>query len=310
MKRLWRYTLRIGVALACLTGVDVAMAGPAHAAFATELSGLPDQFTAGGRVATVSAVVSRSDQGGCIKVRWSMVLGVQGLRLDQMRVERIEETGPFPVEVRAEGDTARLTDRQLDPGTLCPGRTVTAQYRIAFAEDAGQGQVSLAAEAFDENSELLARQTATREVVGRRAAARPTTAAPTPSEVPTVEPTEAPTVEPTEEPVQVPTVDPFEEENDLADDAEYADAASAPPAAGAAGSQVSRSGGFGLTEAAFLLGGLLLFLGVGLLLRLRHLNREPEAVVDGRAATVTAWEEQPGPRGRWRTVPRDGRYLS
>ncbi|WP_233513369.1 hypothetical protein [Micromonospora craterilacus] len=298
--RLWRSTLRIGVALACLTGVDVAMATPAHAAFATELSGLPDQFTAGGRVATVSAVVSRSDQGDCIKVRWSMVLGVQGLRLDQVRVDRIEETGSFPVEVRIDGDVARLTDRQLDPGTLCPGRTVTAQYRIAFTGDVGRGRVSLAAEAYDVNLQLLSRQTATRAVVGRGAAARPTTPTPTPTPVPTVDPTE--------EPVEVPTVDPADEDSDLADDEGYAGGTVDPPAAGAAGNQVSQTGaGIGLTEAAFLLGGLLLFLGVGLLLRLRQLTREPDPAEAG-AATAGRWERQPSRRSQWRTVPRDGGY--
>ncbi|WBB46876.1 hypothetical protein O3597_17015 [Verrucosispora sp. WMMA2044] len=296
MKRLWRHTLRIGVALACLTGVDFAMAAPAHAAFATELGGLPDQFTAGGRVATVSAVVSRDDQGDCIKVRWSLVLGVQGLRLDQVRVDRIEETGSFPVEVRAEGDAARLTDRQLDPGTLCPGRTVTAQYRIAFDREVDRGQVSLAAEAYDRNLRLLSRQTATREVVGRGGQARPTTAPPTPSQVPTEDPTE------------VPTVDPTEEESVPADDAGYAGGAAEPPDADAAGNQAGS--GLGLTEVAFLLGGLLLFLGVGLLLRLRQLTREPEPAVDVGGPTPGHWERRPDPRSRWRTVPRDDGYLS
>ncbi|MBQ1026753.1 hypothetical protein [Micromonospora sp. C95] len=298
MKRLWRHTLRIGVALACLTGVGFAMVAPAHAAFATELGGLPEQFTAGGRVATVSAVVSRDDQGDCIKVRWSLVLGVQGLRLDQVRVDRIEETGSFPVEVRAEGDAARLTDRRLDPGTLCPGRTVTAQYRIAFDRDVDRGRVSLAAEAYDRNLRLLSRQTATREVVGRGGQARPTTAPPTPSP--------PPTEEPTEEPTEVPTVDPTEEESGPADDAGYAGGVADPPAADAAGNQTGS--GLGLTEVAFLLGGLLLFLGVGLLLRLRQLTREPEPAVDG--PTPGRWERRPDPRSRWRTVPRDDGYLS
>ncbi|GIJ28734.1 hypothetical protein Vqi01_38960 [Micromonospora qiuiae] len=298
MKRLWRCTLRIGVVLACLTGVDVALAAPAHAAFATELSGLPDQFTAGGRVETVSAVVSRSDQGDCIKVRWSMVLGVQGLRLDQVRVDRIEETGSFPTEVRTDGDVARLTDRQLDPGTLCPGRTVTAQYRIAFTGDVGEGRVSLAVEAYDRNLQLLSRQTATRAVVGRggvvgrEGVARPTTA--------------PPTVPSTSVPSEEPTVDPADEESDLADDAGYAGGAEETPAVGAAGNQVSQTGtGIGLTEAAFLLGGLLLCLGVGLLLRLRQLTREPEA---SDVAPATAWERRPGRRSQWRTVPRNTPY--
>ncbi|MEV1147864.1 hypothetical protein, partial [Micromonospora sp. NPDC049799] len=190
---MWRYVLRTGVVLACLTGVGLAAPAPALAANTTELSGLPDEFRAGERVETVSAVVRR-DRGGCVKVRWSMVLRVEGLRLDQVRMDRIEETGSFPLDVRTDGDVARLTDRQLDPGTLCPDRTVTARYRVSFAEDVTEGRVTLAAEAYDANLRLLASQTATRSVVGQGVGATPTSAAPEPT---TAEPTE-PAVEGTE----------------------------------------------------------------------------------------------------------------
>ncbi|MGW2622221.1 hypothetical protein [Micromonospora taraxaci] len=251
----WRYAVRVGVVLACLSGVGLALAAPAQAAFTTELSGLPARFTAGEQVRTVSAVVSRTDRrGGCVKVRWSMVLSVQGLRLDQVKMDRVEEAGDFPLEIRTEGDVARLTDRQLDPGTLCPGRTVTARYRVAFAEDVTQGRVTLAAEAYDANSRLLARQTATRSVV---AAGGTPTSKPKPSVTPP-EPTDSPSA-------------PAEEESTSGEEpaADYpADAA--PPAAGR---PVSQSGGFGAVQAAFLLGALLLFLGMGLLLRLRQLTR-------------------------------------
>ncbi|MDG4837568.1 hypothetical protein O7631_13660 [Micromonospora sp. WMMD967] len=253
----WRYAVRVGVVLACLSGVELAVAAPAQAAFTTELSGLPARFTAGEQVRTVSAVVSRTDRrGGCVKVRWSMVLSVQGLRLDQVKMDRVEEAGDFPLDIRTEGDVARLTDRQLDPGTLCPGRTVTARYRVAFAEDVTPGRVTLAAEAYDANSRLLARQTATRSVV---AAGGAPTSKPKPSVTPT-EPTDPPS-------------EPAEEESTAGEEpaADYpVDAA--PPAAGR---PVSQSGGFGAVQAAFLLGALLLFLGMGLLLRLRHLTRAP-----------------------------------
>ncbi|MBQ1071370.1 hypothetical protein KBX39_32070, partial [Micromonospora sp. D75] len=121
----WRHALRIGLVLTFVAGTGYGGALPARAAaaFSTELSGLPDEFTAGNRVETLSAVVSRSDGGGCVKVRWSMLVRVQGLRLDQLKVDRVEDSGSFPLEIRTEGDTARLTDRQLDPGVLCPGRT-------------------------------------------------------------------------------------------------------------------------------------------------------------------------------------------
>ncbi|WP_431877956.1 hypothetical protein [Micromonospora marina] len=250
----WRHALRIGLVLTFVAGTGYGGALPARAAaaFSTELSGLPDEFTAGNRVETLSAVVSRSDGGGCVKVRWSMLVRVQGLRLDQLKVDRVEDSGSFPLEIRTEGDTARLTDRQLDPGVLCPGRTVTARYRVAFAEDVGRGRVSFAAEAYDPQLRLLARRTASREVVGEE----------TPTPAPTsAEPTETPTDEP-----------PTEEATDEPTDATVVE----PPApGGVAGRPVADSGGFGIVQAAFLLGGLLLFLGAGLLLRMRRLLRPP-----------------------------------
>ncbi len=210
----------------------LALAAPAQAAFTTEMSGLPGRFTAGEQVRTISAVVSQTDRRArCAKVRWSMVLSVQGgLRLDQVKMDRVEETGDFPLEIRTEGDVARLTDRQLDPGTLCPGRTVTARYRVAFDEDVTQGRVTLAAEAYDANARLLARQTATRSVVGVGGAPtskpKPTRTPPEPTESASA-PAEGETTA-TEEPV-----------------AEYpADAA--PPAASR---PVSQSGAFGVVQA-------------------------------------------------------------
>ena len=250
----WRYALRIGVVLSCISAAGFGAAVPARAAagFATELSGLPDEFTAGDRVETLSAVVSRSDGGGCVKVRWSMLLGVQGLRLDQVRIDRVEESGSFPLQIRAEGAVARLTDRELDPGTLCPGRTVTARYRVAFADDVTRGRVSFAAEAYDEDLRLLARQTATRQVVGEGVEATPS-ATPEPSEG---------------------SAEPTASANDPQNPAEATPSDEAVvelPPPGAAGRPVAQAGGFGVVQAAFLLGGLLLFLGAGLLLRLRHL---------------------------------------
>ncbi|MCO1595827.1 hypothetical protein M8C17_11725 [Micromonospora sp. RHAY321] len=277
----WRYALRLGVVLACLSGVELVLAAPAQAAFATELSGLPARFTAGDQVRTVSAVVSQTDRrGGCVKVRWSMVLSVQGIRLDQVKMDRVEETGDFPLEIRTEGDVARLTDRQLDPGTLCPDRTVTARYRVAFAEDVTRGRVTLAAEAYDANLRLLARQTATRSVVG---------AGGTPSS--SAEPTGTPA-----EPSDPATAPGEQESTEPIGDQEVA---AAPPAPGR---PVSQSGGFGVTQAAFLLGGLLLSLGLGLLLRLRHLTRVATAEAD--EPPVDRLWERPPPAGRWRPARR------
>ncbi|SCL49861.1 hypothetical protein GA0070606_1542 [Micromonospora citrea] len=283
MATVWRYALRTGAVAACLTGATLAAPPPASAAFSTELSGLPDEFTGGGRVTTVSAVVSR-DAGGCVKVRWSMVLRVRGIRLDQVRMDRIEETGSFPLEIRTDGDVARLTDRRLDPGTLCPGRTVTARYRLAFAEEITRGRITLEAEAYDRNLRLLSRQTATRSVVG-----------PAGDPTPTPEPDPAPSEpgEPATEPAGPPAAD--------------EPATDAAPSAAGAGRPVARSGGFGVVQAAFLLGGLLLSLGAGLLLRLRQLTRATgpdgdDGPVDD-VGPARRWE-RPAVARRWRPAGR------
>ncbi|MET8908654.1 hypothetical protein [Micromonospora sp. NPDC004551] len=274
----WRYALRIGVVLTCLAGAGLGAAVPAGAAaaFSTELSGLPDEFTAGDRVETLSAVVSRTDGGGCVKVRWSMLLRVQGLRLDQVKVDRVEDSGSFPLEIRTEGDTARLTDRELDPGVLCPGRTVTARYRVAFAEDVGRGRVSFAAEAYDPQLRLLARRTADRRVVGEEATAAPTEATPDPTET-----GDGPADPATDEPVAEPSAEAAVVE---------------PPPPGAAGRPVSASGGFGVVQGAFLLGGLLVFLGAGLLLRMRRLLRPASEAPEDRGWAF----ERPPARSRRR----------
>ncbi|GAB3173826.1 hypothetical protein FHX75_14232 [Micromonospora palomenae] len=279
MVTVWRNALRAGVVLACLSVVGLAAPVPASAAdgFATELSGLPDEFSAGDQVSTLSAVVSRNDGGRCVKVRWSMVLSVRGLRLDQVKVDRVEDSGSFPLQIQTEGDIARLTDRQLDPGTLCPDRTVTARYRVAFAEDIDRGRVTLAAEAYDANLRLLARQSVTRNVVGLLASEASATPEPSGSAV-AVDPTEPvdASAEPTEEAV-----------------------AQVPPAAGRP--VAGATGGFGLVQAAFLLGGLLLFLGAGLLLKLRQLNRASRG---GEADLGGPAYERARRTGRWGAARR------
>ncbi|MEU8008489.1 hypothetical protein AB0B74_28455 [Micromonospora parva] len=284
----WRYALRAGVVLACLSGVELAAAAPAQAAFTTEMSGLPGRFTAGEQVRTISAVVSQTDRRArCAKVRWSMVLTVQGLRLDQVKMDRVEETGDFPLEIRTEGDVARLTDRQLDPGTLCPGRTVTARYRVAFDKDVTQGRVTLAAEAYDANLRLLARQTATRSVVGVGGVP---SSKPKPTKSPP-EPTESASA-PTDDDESAATEEPA---------ADYpADAV--PPSADR---PVSQSSAFGVVQVAFLLGGLLLFLGVGLLLRLRQLTRAAAGETgDADDPPVDRRWERPAVADPWRRAHR------
>lgn len=247
-----RSAARLCTILVCLTGLPAIHAAPASAAvpgFAVQITELPGEFAAGGSPETLTVVASQSEGDRCVKVRWSMLMKVTGFRLDQVGVERLEDSGAFPLTVRAEGDTARLTDVQLDPGTLCPNRTVTARYRVSVADDVSDGTVSFQAEAYDVNETLLQRATATREVASGEL--RPTPEATSPS--------------------------PTESADDPGDEAGTA----APPGADQAGPGVQRNTALpvgevsagtdsGLAKVGLVVGGIFIFLGVSLLLRLRR----------------------------------------
>lgn len=167
MTRLWRSAARFGVVLLCSTGLGFAAAAPAFAArgVTVRVTELPGGFTAGGQPQTMT-VVATKDDGDCIKIRWSLAVQVAGVALEQVRVDRIEEDGSFPVNVQTEGGAARITDQRLDPGTLCDDRTVTARYNVNFTEETPSGQVRFTVAAFDTDERLLDQTTVSREVVG------------------------------------------------------------------------------------------------------------------------------------------------
>jgi hypothetical protein len=254
-------------AAALLSGVlafaaaTLALPSPAQAAvagFKVTITQLPDEFEAGANARTVQVVASTDNAGRCRKVRWSMVLKVDGVDLDQVKVTRVEDNADFPLQVRADGDTARLTDVRFDPGSLCRGKTVTAVYQVAFDDDAA-GKVTFQAQVFDAATRLLEEASASSRVVGERAEPSPSpSASPSPSEE----------AEP-----------PAPEESAVAGD--EPEGAAAPPA-GTVGDDlsanpVSSEGGVpSLLGPGLIIGALLVFAGMGLLLRIRLRNRAPK----------------------------------
>jgi hypothetical protein len=261
----WRPTGFAGLCAAVLCAAVPAVAtavaavpAPATAALAArgvsvDIVDVPDELVAGARPALLTVVASRSSGQGCFKLRWSLVVKVTGVALDQVRIDRIEETGSFPVDVRVEDDAARITDERLDPGTLCRNRTVTARYEVAVVAGAPSGRLTLRPEAYDTDLRLLERDETTRSVAG---AAPPPTTAP-------------PTTAPPE-----PTV-----------------AAAEPPGAGAGGpAEPAAARGAddepgGLPLAWFLIGALMMFLGLSLLLNVRWRQRFQPAGPAGRAGS-------------------------
>lgn len=254
----WHPTTRFVCALACVAvpaTAGAAVPAPASAAAAqargvsVEIVDIPAEFEAGARPAVFTVVASRSSGRGCLKVRWSLVLKVEGISLEQVRLDRIEEDGSFPVTVRTEGSAARFTDERLDPGTLCRDRTVTAQYEINVTDDVGAGRLTLRPEAYDAGLRLLERDEATRSVLG--AGGPPTT--PSATNPPTAEATPAPGT----------------------GGGGPADPAAAPDRTDAA------AAGSGLPVIWFAVGGLMVFLGLSLLLNVRRRQRRPRTAPVG-----------------------------
>lgn len=263
----WRFVARLSVVLLFPAGAAFMFAGPAAAAqgVTVQITELPGEFTAGAAPARVTVVASKRG-GNCIKVRWSMVLQVDGASLDQMQVDRIEDSGSFPVDKRTTGNAARFTDQQLDPGTLCRDRTVTARYTIGFTGDVTDARVTLQTEAYDSNLRLLEQDEASRDVTGGaaqpspsdQASTPPAGAAPRASDVASADPAATGTGNQTGQGAAAGTGD---------------------PVSAARRSSVVRVGPVGLA-----VGAVMVFLGFGLLLRVRRRLRLRPAGRPGQGA--------------------------
>ncbi|MBG0562960.1 hypothetical protein [Actinoplanes aureus] len=130
----------------------------------------PGEFTVGSAAKTVTAVVT-SQNRQCRKVRWALLVHSE-FSPGQMRVTRVEEEPGFPVETTAEGDTTRIVDESLDPGVLCRGRTVTGRWQIEF-EGPDAGAVQFEVQALDVRDELLSAGGAAARVEGGEREAEP-----------------------------------------------------------------------------------------------------------------------------------------
>jgi hypothetical protein len=240
-----RHTRALLASLLVVTA-SLLVPAPARAAVAgvrVEITELPDEFEAGADARTVEVVASTDrapDGRRCRKVRWALLLQADGPDLDQIEVDRIEEDGSFPVRVRTEDDTARFTDVRLDPGQLCRGRTVTARYRVAFDDDTPAGAVTFQAQAFGADNRLLETAAGTSRVIGEE--------------------------ESDESPSPSPSASPSETDSE--------EAAAPPAGTGPDLSAASAAGGVpSLLGPGLIVGALLVFAGIGLLLRIRLRNR-------------------------------------
>ena len=240
---------RVTTALA-LVAASLIWSAPAMAevpGFEVKIGESPATFTVEKNARSLTAVVSTDRDERCRKVRWALIVRTEGVSLDQLRIGRVENDQSFDVQARIEGDAAVVVDTQLDPGELCQGRTVTGRWDIAFTGP-DDGSVTFEARAADVNGRVLSSATATSRVVSPVAA----------------EPTETPSAS------ESPSAEPDEEagEEEAAADTPR-DKATTPPTT----ALQSTSGTPSVLGPGLIVGALLVFLGVGLLLRIRTRNR-------------------------------------
>ncbi|MEU8655943.1 hypothetical protein [Actinoplanes philippinensis] len=224
----------------------------------------PDTFTAARSAETVTAVVT-SESRRCRKVRWVLVVRSE-VDPGQLRVTRVEEDGEFDTSVSRDGDTTTIIDEALDPGTLCRGRTVTGRWQISFDGPDG-GDVRFEAQAFDEQETLLSTTGVSSAVRGQRVAS------------------------PSPEPSETPGDDEDEDAGNTGDDT---GGNAAPPIAPDPGDAEAAlvSQDTSLLGPGLVVGGICVFLGVLLLIRLRARSREARV------------EEQAVPTGFYGMPPR------
>jgi hypothetical protein len=236
---------RVTAALTLLTA-SLAWAAPAHAdvdGFDAKFGQAPSSFTTGKAARTLTAVVSTDRESRrCLKVRWTLIIQSRGVSLNQVKVNRVEDGKAFKVQARLTDDGARITDAKADPGQLCRGRTVTGQWDISFSGP-DNGSVTFEARA-SEGGKVLASASTTSRVVDA-VAAKPSTS-PTPTTSPSQEAAVA----------DQPTPD--------------------QSSAGAAALNPS-SGTPSVLGPGLIVGGVLVFIGVALLLRIRSRNRKNPA---------------------------------
>jgi hypothetical protein len=260
-----RASARVTTGLALVAAVLAFFATPAVAAvdgFQVTMGQTPATFTIGQGARTVTAAVATDRQRRCFKVRWALVITTDGVSLDQIRVNRVENGQSFRVRVQLGADAAQITDTQPDPGQLCRNQTDSAQWDISFTGP-DNGRVTFAAHAFDAGGrqELAAAETSSRVV---------TAVADKPS--------------PTESAKPAPT------ETDTATEQPVSDDQTAPAAKATTTSAALKPTGGGTPSVlgpGLIIGAVLVFLGVALLLRIRTRNRKADGEPAWQANTQT-----------------------
>jgi hypothetical protein len=267
-----RVTTALGLVAASVAFALATSPAPASAdvdGFQVAMGQTPATFTIGKEARTLTAVASTDRERRCFKVRWALVIRTDGVSLDQIRVNRIENGQTFRVRAQLGADEARITDVAPDPGQLCRNQTVTGRWDISFVGP-DNGRVTFEARALD-GGRVLSSADASSRVVTAVAAKPSASASASPS----------PAGDATEQAV--------------ADETPIAQRSSTSAALVPTGGTPSVLG------PGLIIGAVLVFLGVALLLRIRTRNRKADPAWQAQTQTLpTGFYSMPQDRRRRR----------
>src|SRR5690242_12085690 len=98
-----RAAVRLTTALALVAASLAWVSSPASAAapgFAVNLAQAPATFTIGKAAKPLTAVASTDRERRCHRVRWSLTIRTNGISLDQVRINRVENGQNFRVRAQ------------------------------------------------------------------------------------------------------------------------------------------------------------------------------------------------------------------
>ncbi|WP_405092529.1 hypothetical protein OG767_06085 [Micromonospora sp. NBC_01392] len=180
-----RHAARWATAGAVLGGLVVAAASPALADGDRVGLRSAGSFTAGGSAGAVTVEVRKRTEG-CVSLRTTLGLRLDGLRADQVRVQVASGGRWVGVPVSGGGGVVTTSQVASVERPLCKGKGAAVRYRVSFLSGAVGGRLEIAGEASAANGQVLGRAGRSARLVG----AEPT---PSPSPTPSRKPSPTPT---------------------------------------------------------------------------------------------------------------------
>ncbi|MEU8209373.1 hypothetical protein AB0B85_09250 [Micromonospora sp. NPDC049044] len=186
-----RRAARLAAVCGLVGGLVMLGASPALADDDSVRVGAASSFAAGGSAQGVNVAV-RKRTDGCVLLRTAVVLSLQGLQPNQVKVEVNAGRHWSPVGLSGGGGNVGTVQTSPAQPTLCKGKGITVRYRVTFGAGVSGGRLVVIGAGFNAAGLEIGRGSDTARVTGARVTPSPTpskkaTPTPTPTDVAAVD---------------------------------------------------------------------------------------------------------------------------